>query len=183
MNTKTFYHVSTYARTGSIYSRGTKNNFNECNYVSSHAPSSYEEACWLLGYMRENSFGENTGKLPEKWLCEAIFENVRKSCFSNLPSRIWGVFLCDSLEMATSFKEKERKPETKIFEVCTSEDAVQRFDMNRFTVACDSIVENFSSESYQRAVCCAQQYWANEDGNNYSPEFLTETVLIIGKEV
>lgn len=183
MNTKNFYHVSTHAHAGDIYSRETKNNFNECKYVSSHVPSSYEEACQLLDYMRENSFGAKTGKSPEKWLCEAIFENVRKNCFSNLPSRIWGVFLCDSLEMATSFKEKERKPETKIFGVCISEDAVQRFNMNLFTVACDSLVRSFSSESYQRAVCFAQKYWANEDSNNYSPEFLTEMVLTIGKEV
>ena len=51
----------------------------------------------------------DTGRTPEKWLCESLFESVRKQRYCECPTQIYGTFLCKELDESRKFNSKNIK--------------------------------------------------------------------------
>lgn len=69
----------------------------------------------------------------EHYLWEFIWEMVRYSEFSNMPSRMDSVFLFDNQDNANEFKNKCRTPNYRIAKINLLEGSSQSFDMNWFS--------------------------------------------------
>lgn len=128
-----------------------------------------------------------TGRDESKWLCETIFESVRKEKYCNMPSRIWGIYLSSTLEEARKFRHDYRRdPQTNphIYEIKIPETIkVCSFDMNKFTLADETIRENkFDIESYKNAIDLANQYWSGSS-TGIQNEYLVDCTVIVGKMI
>ena len=169
-----YYHVSSHAKEGQIFTKETKNNFNYCEFMCVNDFSTYEKSFNLYKEMLKMDLYSKTGRNASKWLCEAIFEYVRKhNNHTDLPSRVWGVYLCDTKEHAKEFKNNERGKESKIFEVNVC--SAITLNMNLFTQAHKEIVEtDFSAQSYENVVNYANAYWTGKNipGCEYIPEYI-----------
>lgn len=95
-----YYHVSSYVSEKQVLTHKSKNNRCFCEYVSNYSNDGYEnyELYYneLLNYQPEKITGRDTSK----WICEAVFDGIRKKCFPEKPSRIWGVFLSKDYDSA-----------------------------------------------------------------------------------
>ena len=162
-----YYHVSSYIRPGQILTHATKNNYDYCCYVSTCEPSTYKEFLDIYQKLCLSNAERNSGRKADKWACEAIFDYVRRTEFPKMPSRIWGIYLTDSMEAAEEFLRTERDSQrAHIYEVQLPEKAtVFSFDMDIFTKAHDNISENLGNESsYAFAIEQAREYWRSTGG-------------------
>lgn len=181
----TFFHVSSYAKEGQVFTKQSKMNFDFCEYICINDFSIYENALSNYKEMIKIGFASKTGRISSKWLCEAIFESVRKQYYSTMPSRVWGIYLCKTKNEATIFNQNFRGSKGRVFEVNVSN--VVRFNMNLFTEAHELIVDSdFSVQSYEKALLYAHAYWQNQscDGVAYEPEYIAlDKEVIIGSTI
>ena len=94
---KVYYHVSSYISEGQILTAKTKNNFEYRQYISTCDVSTYCKFVESYQKIDTDETCQQTGWSVEKWMCEAIFEYVRKKEYMDKPSRIWGLFLSKNL--------------------------------------------------------------------------------------
>lgn len=180
----TYYHVSSYIYENQCLTQKTKNCRCFCEYISNCYARNYNEYKAYFDELKCYRLDEITGRDVSKWICEAIFDEVRKTMFLNYPSRIWGVYLIDSLEKACEFRKKYRDVNSaKIFEINVPEEDVFCFDMSIFTLANEEIRKTgFSFDSYNRARKLAELYWSGKviDGDK---ELLIDRPVIVGRRV
>jgi len=137
-----------------------------------------------LDYLKSSSVYLDTDRTPEKWICETLFENIRKKHFQNHPSRIYGTYLCKTLADAKEFKRTYRPESAKIFEVEIS-DVVNFYDMSIFTKA-ESIIygSSIKDSSYEICIQLAFDYWNSQNNCKViEKEYLYGDALFIGKEI
>ena len=181
-----FYHVSSLIEEGMELSRYSKNNRCFCEYASNCYATCYSE--FLRYYNEFKSYGieQLTGRDESKWICETIFEFVRKEKYCNMPSRIWGIYLSMTLEEARKFRHDYRKQSKNphIYEIEISDSIkVCSFDMDRFTLADEKIRKNrFNVESYENAIELAIQYWSGCSTGEQN-EYLVDCTVVVGKLV
>ena len=127
---------------------------------------------------------QETGRKPHKWLCETVFENIRKKHFADCPSRIYGIYLCETLGDAISFRNNIRKGIGSIFEVSIP-DNVDYFDMNLFTQAETLLHGSVNDrEMFQVCIGLANRYWAKKNDNLIvEKEYIYENIVLIGTKI
>ena len=184
---KIYYHVSSLRNTGDQLLHNTKIGYDYCCYATSCDLSTFEKYVECYNSLCLSRVYETTHRTASKWICEFIFEKVRRYYYSNLPSRLWGLYLTSSFDDAKEFLYSERNYwGSKIFEiVIPNENDVHCFDMNVFTKAHTNIENDpLNPQFYNGAFELAKQYW--EGNNTYigRKEFLIDDEsLVIGKEL
>lgn len=178
-----YYHVSSCVSEKQLLTRETKKHRCYCEYICSCDSVDYEKYKNDYNEFLKNKIDQNTGRDAAKWICEAVFEGVRKKCFPEKPSRVWGIYLSNSYENAIKFLNNYRDPETAhIYEV-NIKFKILGFDMSFFTKADERIrKESFSFASYQHAIDLAKDYW-NECVQNEMDEYIVDDEIIIGPRV
>ena len=178
-----FYHVSSYRKDGDIldpnqkmslrYLNTNKTNeaiynilFNAYQKNFSDFVDSYKEFC-------DSKIFEETGRCPNKWLCEVLFESVREDIKYKLPSRLKGIFLCDCYKDAIEFRDKKNRQNGTIFRVIVPDGDYQCFDMNLFTKA-DNILYKYglNESTYKDVIEIGKNYWNGCEKSFSSKEYI-----------
>ena len=182
-----YYHVSSKRKEGDKLLRITKFGYDYCCYASSCDLSTFEKYVECYNKLLLSNVFTFTERTASKWICEYIFEKVRNYHYSYLPSRLWGIFLTNSLEAAKEFLyERRNYPGSRIFEiVIKDEESVHCFDMDIFTKAHTNLENDPLNPSfYNEAFELAKQYWETNNTYTGTKEYLVENEsLIIGKEL
>lgn len=158
-----YYHVSSYAKDGQVYFLNQKplqQYIDEFEAFSVNNYAQFVDTCNLI----PTTILQETGIRKSKWLCELIFENVRKESFYQLPRRMHSIYLCKSLEEAQVFNRSFRKNEASIFEAIF-EGTVYQFDMNLFTLAEEYLFNHsmiLSENIYKQVKSYAYEYWSQK---------------------
>jgi hypothetical protein len=117
-----------------------------------------------------------SGSLANEFLLEMQFEYIRMVYNKDTVSRLQSVFACDSLEAALAFKQKYRKPESRIFEV--------EYSGRMFIGDLNCLVSDLNPEAQKQN---ALRYWHGEpfsSEKNYIPMWeclLDMPVTIVGE--
>ena len=182
-----YYHVSSLRKEGDKLLRTDKIGYDYCCYASSCDLSTFEKYIECYNNLLLSNVYAMTHRTAQKWICEYIFEKVRKYHYPDLPSRLWGIFLTNSLEAAKEFLyEKRNYPVYMIFEiVIKDEESVHCFDMDIFTKAHTNLeTDPLNPSFYNEAFELAKQYWETNNTYTGTKEYLVEDEsLIIGKEL
>lgn len=156
-----FYHVSSYATDGQIYLPDNKSLQKYITSFEALNVSTYEyfvtEACNMI----PSTVEDETGIRKSKWLCELIFENIRKEKTEWAPRRMHSVFLCASLEEAQLFNKEFRGGTASVFKAIF-EGNPHAFDMNVFTRAEEYLHQHMSEihePVYEQLRFYALEYW------------------------
>lgn len=187
----TFYHVSSYIHTNEILKKGTKPNGEFCNLICTSNISTLPEIEVLLKKLNSMKVLEKTGRPSGKWLCEAIFEHVRKTEFPNNPSRVWGIFVTRTYNDAERFKLNCRTEKANIFEIMQPLKNAFKYDMYFWDQAYIPIekcikLNGLNEEIINNALEFARKYWSQEtsDGNPLYEYIIDGTNdLQIGRQV
>lgn len=180
-----YYHVSRRIQEEKLLNKSTKKDKEYCQNISNCTAKNYKEFYILFQEMYKNPhLIMRTKTLPSKWICEAIFEFVRKQSYPNMPSRVWGVFLCKTYEEAKIFNKNERENNGHIYAIHLSENAkIYEFNMIWYSLANELIEEQkFSIDSYNIAIKYAKQYWSGAIINK-EMEYITEHDVYIDKRI
>ena len=125
----------------------------------------------------------DTGRTPEKWLCEALFESVRKQKYPDCPTRIYGTFLCKELDDSRIFNQTKRKGSGTIFVVNVKDD-VDFFNMQLFTDAESSLHQGLSETIYQKCIELAVEYWESRNNGMISEkEYICMENLLLCEKI
>ena len=84
-----YYHVSSYIHENQILTQKSKNNRCFCEYISNCYAENYEEYKIYFDELNRYRLQDITGRDVYKWICEAVFEGVRKRNFYYKPSRVF----------------------------------------------------------------------------------------------
>lgn len=178
-----FYHVSSLIQEGMELSRYSKNNRCFCEYASNCYATCYSEFLKYYNEYKAYDINRITGRDESKWICETIFESVRKEKYCNMPSRIWGIYLSSTLDEAKEFRDKYRDPsKAHIYEIEIPDSIkVCSFDMDKFTLADEIIRKNgFDIESYKNAIEHANEYWSR-GSIGVQNEYLVDCTVVVGE--
>ena len=184
---KTYYHVSSKRYEGDKLLHTGKVGYDYCCYASSCDVSTFEKYVDCYRNLCLSNVYAKTQRTASKWICEYIFENVRKNKYSHLPSRLWGLYLTSSFQEAKEFLYAERNyANSTIFEIkVPNESEVHCFDMNIFTNAHINIEkEPLNPNFYNRAFELANEYWESDNKYTGTKEYIVDDEsLVIGKEL
>lgn len=159
----TYYHVSSYAENGDIYKVGEKPLKKYIDRFSTLNADNYAAFINSCDSINESIF-DKTGWRKSKWLCELIFESIRKDKYKNAPRRMYSVYLCNSLDEACMFNEQYRNGTAKTFEV-DLDGYVHSFDMKLFTKAEELLnanISNINEALYNKIKLYAFEYWSQK---------------------
>lgn len=179
-----YYHVSTQLSAGTTIHPYGKTFSGWSDYSYTCKITNEQDFFAVLKLLESSTVFNDTGRKPEKWLCEILFENVRRSRFNNHTSRIYGTYLCGSIKEAEMFNEKYRENKAKIFIVELSE-TVPFYDMHLFTQA-KELIENAHIQEgiYTQIISLANEYWIRcNDDNIIEKEYIYGKDLVLGKEI
>lgn len=190
----TYYHVSSYLREGDYLTRKTKNNFDYCCYASICDVSTYEKFIECYQQLCLSNVQQNTGRTAAKWICEAVFEYVRKNEFSDKPSRIWGFYLSSTTAEARTFLQKERQPwidasgnlrTAHIFEINIPDtQKVHCFNMDFYTEADRKLhLDKLDRSTYNFILSKAREYWKGNEVECNHLEYLVDCDIKVGKKI
>ena len=180
-----FYHVSSLVQEGMELSRYSKNNRCFCEYASNCYATCYSEFLKYYNEFKAYDIYRITKRDEAKWICETVFESVRKEKYCDMPSRIWGIYLSSTLVEAKEFRNNYRYiSKAHIYKIEIPETIkVCSFDMNKFTLADEMIRKNeFDVESYKNAIDLANQYWLG-CSTGIQNEYLVDCTVIVGKMI
>lgn len=178
-----YYHVSSQLHVGyTIYPlQKTFNGWSRFAYDA--GIYCYADFTKSYDFLMESNVFRDTGRTPEKWLCESLFESVRKQRYPDCPTRIYGTFLCKELDDSRIFNCKERKGKGTIFVVDTKND-VDFFDMQLFTNAEMSLYHGVSEEIYQNCIELADKYWKSRNNEKITEkEYICMENLLLRDKV
>ncbi|WP_436897734.1 DUF2441 domain-containing protein [Acinetobacter gyllenbergii] len=116
---------------------------------------------------------EGKNVLPISPMVEAIFEQVRRAEFPNLPSRMVCMFGWQSINEALEFANTNHRGSFKIHEVETDGENVFIGDMNLLKTG-GQVVNSYA---------LARKYWSGEHSSSPILEVLIPLPVTIGKEV
>lgn len=185
---KTYYHVSSFLKENQVLTHDTKNNYEFCKLICrTDISSSYNKYIELLRTLEEKNVEKETGRDVFKWSCESIFEMIRFKHYNSNPSRVWGIFVSESLEDAHLFNKNYRNGESKIFEI-QPKSIVYKFDMDIFTEADKLLRENSSVSNYEKSIKLAHEYWKGilkkEQTNiEYLFDYGKDEEVVVGKSI
>lgn len=174
-----YYHVSSFAKDGDIYYPNQKPLQKYIDEIESFVIHNYSTFLNAYNSIPDN-IQEKTGIRKTKWICEAIFESIRKECFSYAPRRLHSIYLCGTIEEALHFNRNFRNNNGNIFQV-TINGSVHKYNMQIFTTAEEFLFENSSniSESvYECIKTYAIEYWS-QTSHTKQVEYLYEGVAIL----
>ena len=174
---KTFFHVSSHSSEGMYLIKESKPFQELCDLICEADTSSLDKCKDLLKEINQkNNYPDNEKRRDDKWLCEAIFEYVRKTEYPDNPSRVWGVFVVDTPEKAEEFIIKSnRKKESKIFEIVQPVENVFEYDMSFFDFAHVPIVQKgLNMSTFENACERAKSYWRHA---RYDKEAFIEYII------
>ena len=155
-----YYHVSTKAKDGQIYFINQKPLQKYIDHFEAFPVENYLQfanACNMI----PDAIVQETDIRKSKWLCELIFENVRRKNFNWAPRRQHSVYLCGSFREASLFNEEFRENKASIFEAIF-DGVAHQFNMDIFTCAEEylfSHITDLSEAVYEYLVSCAFEYW------------------------
>ena len=187
-----YYHVSSYIKEGDVLTRHTKNNHEWCCFASSRDLSTYENFLECYNFLSSQNVQNSTGRSAAKWTCEALFDYIRRTEFSEKPSRIWGIYLSATLEDAKEFLATDRNPwvdingirhESHIFSIMLkTTDNVHTFDMDLYTQA-DKLLQSNQpcKEIYDSIIDKARLYWKSTSGS--FTEHIVDSDVLVGKQI
>lgn len=180
-----YYHVSSYARDGQTYFLNQKPLQQYIDQFESFSVDNYTQfinACDLI----PDAILQKTGIRKSKWLCELVFESVRRESFCQAPRRMHSIYLCNSLEEAKAFNEKFRGNTASVFEAIF-DGPVYQFNMTLFTIAEEYLfdhITNLSEIIYEQLRSYACEYWSQKQPmqqTEYIYEGTVELKLILDK--
>ncbi len=161
----TFYHVSSHICENYILKKENKPYPDLCNLICESDVSTISKCKDLLKKIKQLNPDEEINRPNGKWLCEAIFEYVRKTEYPQYPSRVWGVFVTRTYKDAEEFNFEARKGRANIFEIVQPIENVFEFDMQLFSLACDPMVKpGLNDITINDAFNYAKLYWSREKG-------------------
>ena len=177
-----YYHVSTQLHEGYQIIPSQKSFLGWSRYAENAKVLEENEFIEVFNYLKASDVEIKTGRRPQKWLCEILFENIRKQYYSNRPSRIYGTYLCKDLDEAMQFNQLYRKGKASIFEVDIDENVVF-FDMNIFTRA-ETSLDSISDNTFASCVNLAHYYWSSAGEESITQkEYIYDQPIIIGKKI
>lgn len=159
-----YYHVSRQLHVGDTIYPQQKSFCGWSEFAFNTNIRNYTDFERNYNYLKDSDVFQVTGRTFAKWLCETLFESIRRQRYSNYPTRIYGTFLCKELSESRIFNIAERKGNGTIFIVQTKE-PVDFFDMQLFTDA-ESSLNGVSEDIYNNCLGLAVKYW--ESKNNES---------------
>lgn len=179
-----YYHVSSQLEVGARIIPCKKTFMGWSSFSDKTTITNEQEFYDCLEFLKKSPVYRDTDRTPEKWVCEILFENIRKNYFFDHPSRIYGTYLCQSVTEAIRFKQKYRNADSKIFEV-EIEDNVNYYDMQLFTIAESSIYgSSFQNSVYNTCIKLAYDYWNSQGNSSISEkEYLYDKEIVVGKEI
>lgn len=184
---KKYYHVSSQRCEGDRLLHTGKIGYDYCCYATSCDLSTFEKYVECYNNLCLSNVYAHTKRTASKWICEYIFEKVRRYHYPEFPSRLWGIYLTSSFEEAKAFLYAERAYSgSKIFEIIVSdENKVHCFDMKIFTKAHTNIEsDSINPRCYDEAFNLAKQYWESNNTYTGNKEYLIDDEsLMIGKEL
>lgn len=116
---------------------------------------------------------QNKQLMPISPMVEAIFEQVRRAYFPNLPSRMVSMFAWQTLDEAVSFGSGSHVGGYNIFEVDVDAEKVFVGDMRLLTIGGQVI----------NAYALAHKYWNGERTSSPLLEVLIPLPITLGKSV
>ena len=177
-----YYHVSSQLYVGYII-HPLQKTFNGWSKIAYDADiHHYADFTKFYDLLMKSDVLQDTGRTPEKWLCESLFESVRKQRYLDCPTRIYGTFLCKELDNSRIFNNEERKGKGTIFMVDTK-NTVDFFDMQLFTDAEISLYQGLNEKIYQECFGLAVKYWESRNNEMISKKeyICMENLLLCGK--
>ena len=179
-----FYHVSSYLKENQILMHTTKNNYEFCLLTENADISNYRKYNEFIEELQCKNVNK-TGRDKFKWANEAVFEYVRKKYFPNKPSRIWGIYVTNSLKDAILFNNKYRNGKSNIFEIVIPDDIeIFKFNMELFTAADEQLRQANSLKNYNYCIELAHKYWQrNENENENQTEIIIDNEVTVGRKI
>lgn len=177
-----YYHVSSILKEGQKLTHDTKNNKEICELICLTDVSSYKQYINLIENLESEDVFNKTDRDAFKWSCESIFEMIRSRYYSHMPSRVWGIFVSESLKEAYSFYKNYRKGETNIFEI-QPESEVYKLDMGIFTEAEELLRREQSDSNYEKSIKLAHEYWKKNIRTKCIEYLFDEKEVTVGKKV
>lgn len=178
-----YYHVSRRRKIGDIISPQQKPFGAWSRFAYTTTIEGYTDFIKTHDYLQTSGVFQETGRTFEKWLCETLFESVRKQRYPNCPTRIYGTFLCKEFSESRMFNETEREGDGTIFRVRTKE-SVDYFDMKLFTDAESSLHCGISEGVYNYCLEKAVKYWESKnDASVTQKEYICMENLLLSEIV
>lgn len=179
-----YYHVSSQLHEGCQINPVNKKFSGLSHYAEETKIKDEKDFINVYNYLKDFNVKMKTGRTPEKWLCEIIFENIRKQYYNSMPSRIYGTYLCANLDEARRFNREYRDGKASIFEL-DIDDEVLFFDMNIFTLAETSLYSITDVKNvFENCEKLAHNYWSEFCENSIKEkEYIYDKNIIIGKKI
>lgn len=173
------YHVSKINKGQKIIDM-CKNKKNDVKYVLFLMDEIYNYDRFYKAYRSEqmNTISNEKGWTREKIAAEAIFENIRRSEYTESPSRLLYAYFTDSLEKAKTFNKDQRNNEGDYFSFDADEDKVYYYNMDVFTEAADSLKNGFSKQSFDFVKKKAKEYWTTSKSGNVEILYKGKPILL-----
>ena len=122
-----------------------------------------------------------------KWCVEGIFEFVRETEFSFLPSRLNCSYYFDNIEYykvlyeaGWAQKSEEERAQIRLFEVDLEEEKPTKYDMLLFDEAFDVML---NTKNIKGVVECARKYFSGECSNNPVWEIMSDKPAIATTDI
>ena len=178
-----YYHVSIQRNIGDVICPQQKSFSGWSEFVYNTSIRSYSDFAKIHDYLKASDVFRVTERTFAKWLCETLFESIRKQRYPNYPTRIYGTFLCKELSESRMFNKTEREGNGTIFLVHTKE-PVDYFDMQLFTDAECSLYNGISEDIYNYCFEKAVKYWESKnDASIARKEYICMENLLLSEIV
>lgn len=178
-----YYHVSRQLHMGDVIYPQKKSFSGWSEFAYNTIIRSYSDFAEIHDYLKISDVFQVTKRTFAKWLCETLFESIRKQRYPNCPTRIYGTFLCKELSESRTFNKAEREGNGTIFRVHTKA-PVDYFDMQLFTDAECSLYNGISEEVYNYCLEKAVKYWESKnDASVTQKEYICMENLLLSEIV
>lgn len=178
------YHMSQTLQVGDKLKAGYKRNEIRCREVISTLEQS--EQCLETTIASMKLQGDEWREYV-KWCVEGIFEFVRETEFSFLPSRLNCSYYFDNIEYykvlyeaGWAQKSEEERAQIRLFEVDLEEEKPTKYDMLLFDEAFDVML---NTKNIKGVVECARKYFSGECSNNPVWEIMSDKPAIATKDI
>ncbi|MBE5936069.1 MAG: DUF2441 domain-containing protein [Lachnospiraceae bacterium] len=178
------YHMSQFLKVGDKLKAGYRCNKVRCNEFISALEQSENSLEIMISSVKLNN---NEWREYIKWCVEGIFEFVRKTEFSYLPSRLDCSYYFDTLEYFKILYEagwaqesEEERAKIKLFEIDLEEKSPIKCDMVIFDEAYDIML---ATKDIKDVIVCARRYFSGEYSKEPIWEMMSDKSAIVKKDI
>lgn len=178
------YHMSQTLQVGDKLKAGYKRNEIRCREVISTLEQS--EQCLETTIASMKLQGDEWREYV-KWCVEGIFEFIRETEFSFLPSRLNCSYYFDNIEYykvlyeaGWAQKSEEERAQIRLFEVDLEEEKPTKYDMLLFDEAFDVTL---NTKNIKGVVECARKYFSGECSNDPVWEIMSDKPAVATKDI